>query len=80
MASFVHCSDNCSILAGLLSTEAGTLGRLAGNAAISAVGHITGTETARQLQEYARVMYLLDIAILATVQTGVAALWQRFVV
>ena len=43
--------------AGLLSTEAGTLGRFAGNALLAGVGKLTGLEGVAQLTLFSRLLH-----------------------
>ena len=50
--------------AGLLTTEAGTLGRFSGNIVMSVVAKITGVETSAQLVSFALTLYGLFAALL----------------
>lgn len=62
--------------AGLLSTEAGTLGRFTGNAVLALVGHATGVERWAQLARFAAWLYgLLAAGCVALVPLIV--LWYR---
>lgn len=44
--------------AGLLSTEAGTLGRFVGNGLLAAAGKLTGLESVSQMAAFARLLFL----------------------
>ena len=63
---------------GLIATEAGTLGRLTGNAALAIVGHITDTETNSDLKNFSRILYCFFVVVLAAVQLCVFVLWRKF--
>jgi hypothetical protein len=48
------CTATCTV--GLLSTEAGTLGRFAGNALLAGVGKLTGLQDVAQLTDFSRLL------------------------
>ena len=50
-----HCRPRICT-AGLLSTEAGTLGRFAGNALLAGVGKLTGLQDVAQLTDFSRLL------------------------
>ncbi len=58
--------------AGLLSTEAGTLGRFAGNALLALAGRLTGLEDGSQLAAFCAILY-------ATLAASCAALFVHMV-
>ena len=69
-------ADRPYACAGLIATEAGTIGRFTGNALISIVGSFTGSS----LKDFAHVLYILFIAMMAVLQCALFALWSKFLV
>jgi hypothetical protein len=65
--------------AGLLSTQAGTLGRLSGNLVLSACAGITGTRTAGQLDKLSRLLFGACAASMLFSLGFVAAIYRRLV-
>ena len=63
--------------AGLLTTEAGTLGRFSGNLVMSLVARITGVETNKQLQHFAAALYGTFAALLVTIAVYMAGVWRK---
>ena len=63
--------------AGLLTTEAGTLGRFSGNIVMSVVARVTGVETRAELVSFAVTLYGLFAALLAAVALYMAGVWRR---
>ena len=63
--------------AGLLTTEAGTLGRFSGNLVMSLVARITGVETNEQLQHFAAALYGTFAALLVTIAVYMAGVWCK---
>lgn len=61
--------------AGLLSTEAGTLGRFAGNALLSVAGRLTGVRTPGELARFSSALHLSLAAGCAAVLGYVAAIF-----
>ena len=61
--SLCTCTARCA--AGLLSTEAGTLGRFAGNALLAGVGKLTGLQDVAQLTQFARLLHASLAAVCA---------------
>ena len=63
--------------AGLLSTEAGTLGRFAGNGLLAVVGRLTGLEDAAQLAHFAHLLHLILAAVCAALLAHLACNFRR---
>jgi cation transporter-like permease len=63
--------------AGLMTTEAGTLGRFSGNIVMSLIARLTGVETNAQLVAFASTLYGLFAALLALIALYMAAVWRR---
>ena len=63
--------------AGLMTTEAGTLGRFSGNIVMSLIARLTGVETSSQLVAFAGTLYGLFAALLALIALYMAAVWRR---
>ena len=63
--------------AGLLSTQAGTIGRFCGNLLLSGCVHITGARTADQIANFARLLFTADIASMAVSLAFVAVCYKR---
>lgn len=63
--------------AGLLSTQAGTIGRFCGNLVLSGSVHITRARTATQLSNLARLMFSADIGFMAISLGYVAVCYRR---
>ena len=51
--------------AGLLSTQAGTIGRFCGNLLLSGSAHVTGAKSAAQIANFARLMFSQDVLFMA---------------
>ena len=65
--------------AGLMSTEAGTLGRLTGNLCISVVSKITGADTASEVYRFGFMLFAL-MGFLTVSNLGyMMAIWKRLV-
>lgn len=63
--------------AGLLTTEAGTLGRFSGNVVMSVVARITGVETKVELVQFAQTLYGLFAALLLAIGIYMLSVWRR---
>lgn len=63
--------------AGLLSTEAGTLGRFAGNALLALVGRLTGLGGVAQLAAFARSLFITLAACCATLLAHLACSYRQ---
>lgn len=63
--------------AGLLTTEAGTLGRFSGNIVMSVVARITGVETKGELVQFAQSLYGLFAALLLAIGVYMLSVWRR---
>lgn len=63
--------------AGLLTTEAGTLGRFSGNIVMSLVARITGVETQAELVQFAQTLYGLFAALLLAIGIYMLCVWRR---
>ena len=63
--------------AGLLTTEAGTLGRFSGNIVMSLVARITGVETQTELVQFAQALYGLFAALLLAIGVYMLCVWRR---
>ena len=63
--------------AGLLSTQAGTIGRLCGNLLLSLCARITGAMTQAQIDALARVLWGTAAATMAFSLAYVLSLYQR---
>ena len=78
MTTSYKASMGVFVCAGLIATEAGTIGRLTGNAAIAIVGQITDTETGSDLINFSRILYCFFVVVLAAVLIAVFVLWRKF--
>lgn len=63
--------------AGLLTTEAGTLGRFSGNIVMSLVARITGVETDEELEHFSVALYGLFSALLVIIALYMAGVWKK---
>jgi hypothetical protein len=63
--------------AGLISTEAGTLGRLTGNFLLSLVSDITGERTQEQLAAFAKVLFGVFASLFAANLGYMALIWRQ---
>lgn len=63
--------------AGLLTTEAGTLGRFSGNIVMSLVARITGVETKAELVQFAQALYGIFAALLLAIGIYMLIVWRR---
>ncbi len=63
--------------AGLLTTEAGTLGRFSGNLVMSLVARITGVETDKELQRFSTALYGVFAALLVVIAVYMAGVWRK---
>lgn len=63
--------------AGLLSTEAGTLGRFAGNALLALAGRLTGLADSSQLASFCAILYATLAATCATLLAHLLCIYGR---
>jgi hypothetical protein len=63
--------------AGLLTTEAGTLGRFSGNIVMSVVARMTGVETQGELVQFGRTLYGLFAALLLAIGCYMLGVWRK---
>ena len=63
--------------AGLISTEAGTIGRLCGNFLLSVVAKFTGDTSLTQLNHFGQTLFGLLAAITAASLGYMIAIWKR---
>lgn len=63
--------------AGLISTEAGTFGRLGGNCLLSLISSYTGQHTPEQLSQLAKLLFGLFGALFAANLGYMIAVWKR---
>ena len=69
--------ERFSVRAGLLTTEAGTLGRFSGNVVMSVVARITGVETKQELVQFGRALYGLFAALLLAICGYMLSVWHK---
>ena len=67
----------CLLNAGLISTEAGTIGRLCGNFLLSVVAKFTGDTSLTQLTHFGQTLFGLLAAITAASLGYMIAIWKR---
>ncbi len=80
--SFVSCFLTCEhktkcCCAGLLTTEAGTLGRFSGNIVMSVVARLTGVETSQELLRFGMTLYGIFAALLLLIGFYMLAVWRK---
>ena len=63
--------------AGLLTTEAGTLGRFSGNVVMSVVARMTGVETQGELVQFGHTLYGLFAALLLVIGCYMLSVWRK---
>ncbi|KAL3144746.1 hypothetical protein ABBQ38_001867 [Trebouxia sp. C0009 RCD-2024] len=63
--------------AGLMSTEAGTLGRLTGNLCLSIVSRFTGVDTVSEVYQFGFVLFALMGALTVSNLGYMLAIWKR---
>ncbi|BDA44398.1 SPX domain-containing membrane protein At4g11810 [Coccomyxa sp. Obi] len=63
--------------AGLLTTEAGTLGRFSGNIVMSVVARLTGVETSQELLRFGMTLYGIFAALLLLIGFYMLAVWRK---
>lgn len=63
--------------AGLLSTEAGTLGRFVGNGLLAAAGKLTGLASLSQMAAFARLLFLCLAAACTALLAQLACTYRR---
>lgn len=66
--------------AGLLATEAGTLGRFSGNIILSIAGHFTGIDSVAEIQEFAWLVHGMLAAMTGIALVCVAGVYMRLAV
>lgn len=71
------CPLQLSIPAGLLSTEAGTLGRFVGNGLLAAAGKLTGLESLTQLAAFGRLLFLTLAGVCVALLAHLACTYRR---
>lgn len=70
-------SDRAGVSTGLLTTEAGTLGRFSGNVVMSVIARITGVESKAELVEFGQVLYGLFAALLLAIGIYMLFVWRK---
>ena len=63
--------------AGLMSTEAGTLGRLTGNLCLSVVSRFTGADTVSEVYQFGFILFALMGALTVSNLGYMLAIWRR---
>lgn len=76
-SNYSEVADHLHAVAGLLTTEAGTLGRFSGNIVMSSIARLTGVETMRQLANFGMVLYGTFAILLSLIALYLAAVWRN---
>ena len=69
--------QGCVCCAGLLTTEAGTLGRFSGNIVMSVVARLTGVDSRQELLRFGLTLYGIFSALLLLIGFYMLAVWRK---